>query len=274
MREDKGIGSGRTEKGGSHAPSEREGRNHHRRRFRTCAQTARRFVEEGARVVITDINPDKGEAVAAELGDNAVFVPGDHTRRSDNERAVATALDRFGALDILHNNAGAPFSGSFEGVDDATLDRIIGINLIGPFLMTQAAMPALVDAGKRQPGGAAVIFTASLQAVIARPNFTPYTAAKHGIIGLVKGLALEYADRNVRVNAICPAATATPMLSAFLPGMADDMDAAMERFRQSIPLGRMPDESDTANTAVFLASDEARMITGIALPVDGGTTAG
>lgn len=238
------------------------------------AQTARRFVEEGARVVITDLDADKGTAVAAALGDDGIFIPGDHTKREDNDRAVAAALDRFGALDILHNNAGAPFSGPFEEVDDATLERIVGVNLIGPFRMTQAAMPALVESAKHRPGGASVIFTASLQAVIARANFTPYTAAKHGVIGLVKGLALEYAGRNVRVNAICPAATATPMLPSFLPGMANDMDAAMERFRQSIPLGRMPDESDTANAAVFLASDEARMITGIALPVDGGTTAG
>lgn len=238
------------------------------------ARTAQRFIEEGARVVVTDINPDNGAAVAAELGDNCMFVPGDHTKRADNERAVAAALDRFGALDILHNNAGAPFSGAFEDVDDATLERIVGVNLIGPFRMTQAAMPVLTDAGKRHPGGGVVLFTASLQALIARANFAPYTAAKHAIVGLVRGLALEYAGRNVRVNAICPAATATPMLSSFLPGMAGDMDTALEKFRQSIPLGRMPDENDTANAAVFLASDEARMITGIALPVDGGTTAG
>jgi len=118
-----------------------------------------------------------------------------------------------------------------------------------------------------------LLYTSSLQGLKAKPNFSLYTVAKHGIVGLVRSLALELAPQNIRVNAICPTVTETPMLQAFLPGMAADRDEAMNRFRATIPLARMPEPSDTANAALFLASDEARMITGVALPVDGGQMA-
>ena len=238
------------------------------------AATVRRFVEEGARVAIADIDEAQGIALARELGTAAHFVRCDHTDRSQCRAAVEATLARFGALDILHNNAGGPFAGPVESADDATLERVIGVNLIGVFKMTQEALPALREAGKRRPAGAVILFTSSLQGIKARPNYTVYTASKHGIVGLVKGLALELAPANIRVNAICPTVTETPMLPKFLPGMADDMEEARKRFRATIPLGRMPEPVDTGNAAVFLASDEARMITGIALPLDGGQMAG
>ena len=237
------------------------------------AATVRRFVEEGARVAIADIDEARGTALAREFGTAGHFVRCDHTDRSQCRAAVAATLARFGALDILHNNAGGPFAGPVETADDATLERVIGVNLIGVFKMTQEALPALREAGKRRPAGAVILFTSSLQGIKARPNYTVYTASKHGIVGLVKGLALELAPANIRVNAICPTVTETPMLPKFLPGMADDMEEARKRFRATIPLGRMPEPVDTGNAAVFLASDEARMITGIALPLDGGQMA-
>jgi 3-oxoacyl-[acyl-carrier protein] reductase len=238
------------------------------------AATARRFVEEGARVAIADIDAERGAALARELGAAGHFVRCDHTDRGQCRAAIAATLARFGALDILHNNAGGPFAGPVETADDATLDRVIGVNLIGGFKMTQEALPALREAGQRRPGGAVILFTSSLQGIKARPNYTVYTASKHGIVGLVKGLALELAPANIRVNAICPTVTETPMLPKFLPGMAADMEEARRRFRATIPLGRMPEPVDTGNAAVFLASDEARMITGIALALDGGQMAG
>lgn len=238
------------------------------------AATVRRFVAEGARVTIADIDEAGGTALARELGAAGHFVRCDHTDRSQCRAAVESTLARFGALDILHNNAGGPFAGPVESADDATLERVIGVNLIGVFKMTQEALPALREAGKRRPAGAVILFTSSLQGIKARPNYTVYTASKHGIVGLVKGLALELAPANIRVNAICPTVTETPMLPKFLPGMADDMAEARKRFRATIPLGRMPEPVDTGNAAVFLASDEARMITGIALPLDGGQMAG
>ena len=238
------------------------------------AATARRFAAEGARVVIADIDERAGAALAAELGPAGAFVRCDHRQRDEDAAAVAFALERFGKLDILHNHAGGPFAGPFDSADDATLERVIGVNLVAVFKMTQAALPALRASGQANPAGAAILFTSSLQGIKARPNYSAYTAAKHGIVGLTRSLALELAPANIRVNAICPTVTETPMLKAFLPGMADDMDEARKRFRAGIPLGRMPEPEDTANAALFLASDEARMITGVALPVDGGQMAG
>jgi 3-oxoacyl-[acyl-carrier protein] reductase len=230
--------------------------------------TVRRFAEEGAKVVIADLDGDRAAEAAKGVDGDVFGVACDVRRAGDCQAAVDAALDRFGQLDVLHANAGTPFTGPIEDVDEATLDRVVDVNLKGAFLSAQAAVPAL-----RKTSGS-IIFTASLQAVIARPNYAPYTAAKHGVIGLMKGLALELAPAGVRVNAIAPAATDTPMLAGFLGGMGDVPDEARERFRESIPLGRMATPEDTANAAVFLASDEARMISGHTLVLDGGTTAG
>jgi 3-oxoacyl-[acyl-carrier protein] reductase len=234
---------------------------------------AERFAAEGAKVVVADIAEERGRAVADALGESAAFVRCDHTSSDDNARAVALALERFGALDIVHNNAGGPFTGAFESVDDAVLDRVLRTNLFGVMKMTRAALPALRESARRNPSGAALLYTSSLQGLKAKPNFSLYTVAKHGIVGLVRSLALELAPQNIRVNALCPTVVETPMLQAFLPGMAGDRDEAMKRFRATIPLARMPEPEDVASAALFLASDEARMITGVALPVDGGQMA-
>jgi NAD(P)-dependent dehydrogenase (short-subunit alcohol dehydrogenase family) len=230
---------------------------------------AERFAAAGAKVIVVE----RGRAVAAGIGASAAFVPCDHTESADNERAVKFAIDTFGQLDIVHNNAGGPFTGAFEEVDDASIERVLKVNLLGVMKMTRAALPALRESARKNPAGAAILYTSSLQGLKAKPNFSLYTVAKHGIVGLVRSLALELAPQNIRVNAICPTVIDTPMLQAFLPGMANERDEAMKRFRATIPLARMPEPSDAANAALFLASDEARMITGVALPVDGGQMA-
>ena len=232
-----------------------------------------RFAAEGARVVVTDVNETRGAAVAKDIGGNAAFIRVDHTSSEQDDRAVAFAVETFGGLDIVHNNAGGPFTGPFEEVDDATLERVLRVNLFGVMQMTRAALPHLRESARRNPSGAALLFTSSLQGLKAKPNFSLYTVAKHGIVGLVRSLALELAPQNIRVNALCPTVVATPMLEAFLPGMAGDHDEAMKRFRATIPLARMPEPEDGAAAALFLVSDEARMITGVALPVDGGQMA-
>jgi NAD(P)-dependent dehydrogenase (short-subunit alcohol dehydrogenase family) len=234
---------------------------------------ALRFAREGAKVVVADIAEEAGRAVAEACGRAGVFVRCDHTSSDEVRAAVAVALDRFGALDVLHTNAGAPFTGRFESIDDTTLDRVLQVNLFGALKMTRAALPALRESASLNPAGSSLIFTSSLQGLKAKPNFSLYTVAKHGIVGLVRSLALELAPENIRANAICPTVIETPMLAAFLPGMADNRDEAMKRFRSTIPLGRMPEPDDVASAALFLASDEARMITGIAMPVDGGQMA-
>ncbi len=232
--------------------------------------TVERLVAEGARVVVADLNGRAAQETADAFDAGCVIgVAADVSSTDDCVRMVEAAVTRFGGLDILHANAGVPFTGPVGSVDDGTLDRVIDVNLKGAFRSAAAAVPAL-----RERGGGSIVFTASLQAVIARPNYTPYTAAKHGVIGLMKGLALELAPDGIRVNAIAPAATETPMLSEFLGGMGDLPDEARERFRQSIPLGRMATPEDSAAAVAFLVSDDARMITGHTLILDGGTTAG
>jgi 3-oxoacyl-[acyl-carrier protein] reductase len=236
------------------------------------AATARRFFAEGAKVAIADIDQPGAHAAAASIdpsGERVIAVACDVTRREQCAEVVAETMARFGDVDILHANAGMPFNGAIEDVDEATFDRVVGVNLKGAFFSAQAVVPVMKA---RRTGS--IIFTSSLQGVVARPNFTPYTAAKHGVVGLMKGLALELAPFGVRVNAIAPAATDTPMLPGFLGGMAGVDDEAIERFRQSIPLGRLAVPEDTANVALFLASDEAAMVTGHVLVMDGGTTAG
>ncbi|HEV2677382.1 MAG TPA: SDR family oxidoreductase [Aliidongia sp.] len=234
---------------------------------------AERFAAEGAKVVIADIAEDRGRAVAEAIGAAAAFIRCDHTASDQNARAVEFAVERFGGLDIVHNNAGGPFTGPFEDVDDETLERVLRVNLFGVMQMARAALPALRDSARRNPAGAALLFTSSLQGLKAKPNFSLYTVAKHGIVGLVRSLALELAPQNIRVNALCPTVIETPMLQAFLPGMAADREEALQRFRATIPLARMPEPEDVASAALFLVSDEARMITGVALPVDGGQMA-
>jgi 3-oxoacyl-[acyl-carrier protein] reductase len=235
------------------------------------------FITEGARVVLADIDEDKGRVVAERYGDDCVFVRCDHTVREANEAAVAQALSRFGKLDTLFNNAGLAFANaSIESVDDDTLGRIIDVDLIGPYRMTQAALPALRQAAPDLPGGAAIVFTSSMQGIVARPFVSPYTAAKHGIVGIARSLALELARDNIRVNVLCPVATDTPMLPQFMPSSVgeEQMPKVREQLVKGIPLGRLARAEDIANAALFLASDDAAMITGVALPIDGGVTAG
>ncbi len=241
------------------------------------AAAVRRFVEEGARVVLADIDADRGQALAAEIGEDCLFARCDHTKRADNEAAVALAVERFGGLDILFNNAGLAFANAgIDTVDDDILEKIVDVDLLGPYRMTQAALPALRAAGQRIDSGAAVIFTSSMQGIVARPFVSPYTAAKHGIVGLTRSLALELAKDNIRVNVLCPVATDTPMLPEFVPESmrGQQMDTVRERLIAGIPLGRLAQAEDIANAALFLASSEAGMINGAALPIDGGVTAG
>ena len=239
--------------------------------------SVRLFVAEGAQVVLADIDDDKGQAVAADLGTACAFVHCDHTKPEDNDAAIELALDRFGKLDTLFNNAGVPFAtDAITNVDDDELQRIITIDLIGPYRMTRAAVPALRQAAAETPGGAAILYTSSLQGIAARPFVTPYTAAKHGIVGLTRGLALELARDNIRVNVLCPVATDTPMLAKFMPTRMSEEEAAAAQAQmiKGIPLRRLAQAEDIAYAALFLASKEAAMITGVALPIDGGITAG
>ncbi len=235
--------------------------------------TARRFVEEGCQVAIADIDDDAGEAVARELGDDCAFVHNDHLDNESNAAAIVFAVDTYGGLDILLNNAGAPYTGKIETADDEAVRRSFDSNLLGPFRMTKAAVPALRARARETGKSASILYTASGQAINAKPDVSAYTAAKHGVRGLMRSVALELAPDNIRVNCVCPVATDTPLFREMAREMSDSVENTIADFERTVPLGRLARPVDTANAFLFLASDEAEMVTGVALPVDGGVSA-
>jgi NAD(P)-dependent dehydrogenase (short-subunit alcohol dehydrogenase family) len=236
------------------------------------AACARAFVAAGARVLVSDLAEAPAQELARSLGGSCRAVQGDHRDRADNERAIAAAIAAWGRLDVLVNNAGVPARGAFHGVDDVMIDRVIGTNVIGPYRMTQAALPHLLNRSAKG-GQPSILFMASIQSLMVRPGFTLYSTSKHGLGGLIGSLALELAPKGIRVNGLCPGPVLTPLLRQSLPPEAEDEEAGLERFRAGIPLGRLITPEDVAHAALFLTSDGASAITGVMLPVDGGITA-
>jgi 3-oxoacyl-[acyl-carrier protein] reductase len=225
------------------------------------AAICRRFVEEGAKVVLADCRADHAAAVAREIG--ATFVEADVASDDDARRMIATAVDRFGRLDIVVNNAGAPQAPTpVTDTDERDFDRLMAVNAKAIFLAAKYAVPVM-----RQQGGGVILNTVSVAAIRPRPNLTAYNASKGAALVLSKSLAIELAPDRIRVNAVCPGPGDTPMLATFVGG---DSEAHRAAFLQSIPLGRLCAPSDIANTMVFLASDEASFITGAVIEVDGG----
>jgi 3-oxoacyl-[acyl-carrier protein] reductase len=234
--------------------------------------TVRRFVEEGARVGIADVDEARGRALADELGDTALFLRCDHGSADDCRAAVAAVVARWGQLDVLFNNAGIGWTGTFDEVDDSQVAAVLRANLVGPILMTRAALPALrqrAQALRPQDISPVVLFTASGLGLHARPAVSLYTVSKHGIVGMMRSLALDEGPNNLRVNAICPGIVETPLMYRTMARLGDAR-TILERSRQEAPLKRIADTSDVANAAVFLASDEAKAIHGACLVVDGG----
>jgi 3-oxoacyl-[acyl-carrier protein] reductase len=225
------------------------------------AAICRRFVEEGAQVVLVDCRADRGETVAKEIG--AIFVEADVASDDDTRRMIATAVDRFGRLDIVVNNAGAPQTPTpVTDTDERDFDRLMAVNAKAIFLAAKHAVPPM-----RSRGGGVILNTVSVAAIRPRPNLSAYNASKGAALILSKSLAIELAPDRIRVNAVCPGPGDTPMLATFVGG---DSDAHRAAFLQSIPLGRLCAPSDIASTMVFLASDEASFITGAVIEVDGG----
>lgn len=235
---------------------------------------ALRFAGEGARVLVADISKAGGagtlDALADRgLADAAAFRRADVTVEDDCAALIADATARWGRLDVLVANAGigAPASIVEQTRDD--WDRVLAVNLTGAFLCAKHAFRAMAGAG-----GGSILVTASVAGLGGTPRLGAYGPSKAGAIQLVQSLALEGARLNIRANALCPVWTDTPMVDAFVGALATSGQAALRaRLTADIPLGRMGTPDDVAHAAVFLASDEASFITGVALPIDGGFTA-
>ena len=227
--------------------------------------TARRYVAEGARVVIADIDAAAGEAAARTLGNACRFAATDVGSARDADNVVAEAARAFGGLDVLVNNAGIIHAADFLDLAEADFDRVLRVNLKGAFLTGQAAarrMVAQVKAGK-PPG--TIINMSSINAVVAIANHAPYCVSKGGIDQLTKVMALSLAPYGIRVNAIGPGSIMTDILKA----VATDREAK-RRILSRTPLGRIGEPDEIAAIAVFLASPESSYITGQTIYADGG----
>jgi NAD(P)-dependent dehydrogenase (short-subunit alcohol dehydrogenase family) len=234
------------------------------------AESARRFVEEGARVLIADMQDDKGQAIADELGDAAVFLHVDVSQEQHVEAAVAEAVATWGKLDIIFNNAG--FGGALGSIETTTVDDFdltFDVLVKGVFLGIKHAIPAM-----RAAGGGAIINTASVAGLQAGYSPHLYSVAKSAVIHLTKSVALEVGQDNIRCNCICPGIIATPLAAGHPKTTDEQLDKLKRGLGKTQVLGRIGDPVDIANAAVFLASEESSFVTGHAQVVDGGAYAG
>lgn len=229
--------------------------------------TALRLAADGARVLVADLNAESAQAVADEItgaGGTAVAVVGDLSGQEVVDEVVATAVDRLGGIDILVNNAGIMDDMSATAdVTDAVWERLIRVNLTAPFLLTRAVLPHMVE-----QGAGSIVFTASEASLRGSAAGASYTAAKHGVAGLVKSTAIMYRDKGIRVNSVAPGGTATGITVDAAPGGGP---AVLGQYMGNI--GRVAQADELAAAIVFLASDAASNINGVVLPVDNGWAA-
>ncbi len=227
------------------------------------AGIVRKFLSEGARVMIADINGEAAHDLASSLGAQAGAQQVDVADGASVMAMADTAADTFGHLDILVNNAGVTHLPTpLEDVAEDDFDRVYRVNMKSVYLTARAFVPQMKT---RQQG--AILNVASTAGLSPRPNLNWYNASKGWMITATKTMAVELAPSGVRVNAICPVAGETPLLKSF---MGEDTPEIRAKFLSTIPLGRFSTPEDMANAACFLCSDEASMITGTALEVDGG----
>ena len=224
---------------------------------------ARRFAEEGAKIVVADLNAKRAERVAGEIGEAAIWTQTDVSQSSEFDQMIGKAMDAFGRIDVMVNNAGYTHrNGDMLGVDEATFDLIAAVNMKAIYHAARCVVPIM-----ESQGSGVILTTASTAGLRPRPGLTWYNASKGWAITATKSMAVELAPKNIRVNCLCPVAGDTGMLEKF---MGADTPEIREKFRASIPLGRLSTPLDIANAALWLASDEAAFITGVALEVDGG----
>jgi NAD(P)-dependent dehydrogenase (short-subunit alcohol dehydrogenase family) len=233
--------------------------------------SALRFAGAGARLLLVDTQGAAGEILVQEIersGGTARFLCGDMGRRADSERMIDACVEHYGSLDILFCNAGVNLPKVLTQTSDDELDRLLNVNVKGPLYAARHAIPIMV----RQAGGGVILFTASKTGLVAQTDSPVYCASKGAVVMLAKALALDYATRGIRVNALCPGIIDTPMLRHFADAMPDPA-AAWAAYTAAQPLGRLGTPEECADAALWLVSPEASFVTGVALPVDGGFTA-
>ena len=224
------------------------------------AAHARKFIEEGAKVVLTDLNEEKGQAFAAELGESALFVKQNVASAEDWEKVVEEAERAFGKVNVLVNNAGITMAKSILQVTEDEYRRIVDINQVSVFLGIKTVVPAMQKAG-----GGSIVNISSMNGIVA--GAVGYTDTKFAVRGMTKAAAIECANYGIRVNSVHPGVIATPMV------VQEDTKAAVEKFAQHIPLKRVAQPEEVSNLVLYLASDESSYSTGSEFIIDGGMTA-
>jgi NAD(P)-dependent dehydrogenase (short-subunit alcohol dehydrogenase family) len=231
------------------------------------AASARLFAAEGAKVALADRDHERLEDVAREIteaGHSAIAIGTDVGNEASIQRMVEQTVKEFGALHIMYANAGISGRFDLESVNAEDFDRVIHVNLRGPFLCAKYAVPKMANSG-----GGAVLFTASELALVGSPGASVYSASKAGLIGMARCLALDYAAAGIRFNCICPGAVDTPMLWGEEKGERDAVEADIV---SRMPLGRVGRPDEIARSALYLVSDDSSFVTGHAMVVDGGWT--
>ena len=224
---------------------------------RACAL---RFAAEGAKVVAAGRNAEKGASVVEEIkaaGGEAIFVQTDMKKEADMDNLLAKAVEAYGKIDILYNNAGIAYSAPLAQYDQVKFDEILEVNLRSPYLMCKKAMPYLVETK------GCVLNTSSISGLKAQHNGYAYNASKTALIRITEILALEFAPVGVRCNAICPGVTKTDILDTVAPEQLKQLAAA-------IPMGRLGEPDEIAKASVFMVSDDASYMTGQSIAIDGG----
>ncbi len=229
--------------------------------------TARKLADLGATVAIFDIDCDAGTKSASSIaksGATCDFFPCNVSNSTEVSEAVQSVVRKYGEIDILVSNAGIQLYGDVVTTAEEDWDRLMGINLKGCFLVAKAAVPHML---KR--GGGAIVIVGSVQSMTAISNSVAYVTSKHGLLGLTRAMSLDFAQKGIRVNCVCPGAIDTPMLH-WAASLSDNPDAVMQTCNRMHPLGRIGRAEEVAESIVYLASPMASFITGAALVVDGG----
>ena len=225
------------------------------------AGIVKKFIQEGAKVVVADINLENAEKVAMDSGGFAVEV--DVSNSLSFKNMVDKTLEKFGKIEIMVNNAGIThLPNSMEDISEAEFDKIFAVNSKSVFFSAKYLVPKMTSIG-----GGNILNVASTAGISPRPNLSWYNATKGWMISATKAMAIELASKKIRVNALAPVAGETPLLKSFMGG---DTPEKREKFLSTIPIGRFSTPNDMGNAACFLCSEEASMITGVVLQVDGG----
>lgn len=235
---------------------------------------AERLAAEGAKLVLSDIREESLHALAADLGGEVAVLAGDVAKEEHSRDLVALAIKQFGRIDVAFNNAGIAHGFSkLPLMDSEEARRVIDIDLMGVFYAMKHQLPALERQYRRDGRGGAIVNVASVAGIAGAPRLAVYSAAKHGVVGLTRSAAAEYASKGIRINAVCPSYARTPMATDALGIIAEDPATAEKELTRGVPMRRLAEVDEVIEVMLFAGSPANSFMTGQTLAVDGGITA-